>query len=86
MILKLYSVRDKLTGFTGPIGFKDDKVATRWFEQMCRQKKDQEYAEAKYFDLYCVGIFDTETGITTGKTQSEIELVREGEQLDEPKA
>ena len=82
MILKLYSVRDKLVGFTGPIAMKDDKVAIRWFEAFCAQKKQQEYTEAKYYDLYCIGTFDTDKAELQGTAVHEIELIREGEQID----
>ena len=83
MIVKLYSVRDKLIGFNPPIGFKDDKVAIRWFEAFCKQKKEQEFTEAKYYDLYCVGSFDTEKAELVGTAVHQIELVREGESLNE---
>lgn len=82
MILKLYSVRDKLVGFTGPIAMKDDKVAIRWFEAFCEQKKQKEFTEAKYYDLYCIGTFDTDKAEITGTAVHEIELIREGEQID----
>lgn len=83
MIVKLYSVRDKLIGFNPPIGFKDDKVAIRWFEAFCKQKKEQEYTEAKYYDLYCIGTFDTEKAELVGTAVHQIELIREGESLNE---
>ena len=85
MIVKLYSVRDKLVGFNPPIGFKDDKVAIRWFESFCEQKRVQEFTESKYFDLYCVGTFDTEKADLQGTAVHQIELIREGESLHEPK-
>lgn len=80
MKLNLYSVRDKLVGFTGPIAMKDDKVAIRWFEAFCQQKKQQEYTEAKYYELYKIGTFDTENAEVTPLPFTE--LIREGEQID----
>lgn len=84
MIIKIYSVRDKLVGFGGPLAFQDDKVAIRWFEAFCQEKIRNEYTKAKYYDLYHIGDFDTEKGELMGSSSHEIELVREGEQLDEP--
>lgn len=78
----LYSIKDKLVGYTGPLMFKDDKVAIRWFEQKCRQMKDTEYSDNKYYDLYLVGQFDPETGeIVTPKSHAP-ELIREGENVE----
>lgn len=86
MIVKLYSVRDKLTGFTGPIAFNEDRVAERWFMSFCRGKKEQELTDAKYYDLYHIGSFDTEKGTIEALPESQLILVKEGEQFDEPKA
>ena len=80
MTLTLYSVRDKLVGFTGPIAMKDDKVAVRWFEAFCEQKKRQEFTEAKYFELYKIGTFNTENAEINPLPFTE--LIREGEQID----
>ncbi len=82
MILNLYSVRDKLVGYTGPIAMKDNKVAIRWFEAFCKQKRENEYTEAKYFDLYRVGEFNTDNGEINELPVSKMELIREGEQFD----
>lgn len=86
MILKIYAVKDKLVGFGGPMAFKDDKVAERWFEAFCKSKKEQEFTEAKYFDLYFTGLFDTESGVITGNNPTEVKLIREGEAFNEPTA
>lgn len=77
--MNVYTVRDKLIGYTGPMAFKDDKVAIRWFESFCKAKKEQEYTETKYFDLYRIGQFNNETGEIIPVTPTE--LVREGEQI-----
>lgn len=81
MIVKLYSIRDKLTGYNPPIAFKDERISTRWFESFCKQKKDQEYIEPKYYELYEVGTFDTETGTGEIYTQGQTKLIKEGEQF-----
>lgn len=80
MIMKLYSIKDKLMEFTGPIAFKDDKIAKRTFEAFRNQKKTAEYTDPKYWDLYCIGEFDSETGVVKGYKQSQLKLIMEGEQ------
>lgn len=85
MIFKLYSIKDKLVNFTGPIAFQDEKIAIRWFEAFCRKKKAEEYTESKYYDLYEIGAFDPEKGTLTALNQSELKLIKEGEQFDEQK-
>lgn len=82
MIVKLYSIRDKLTGYNPPIAFKDERIAQRWFESFCKQKKDQEYIEPKYYELYEVGTFDTENGSGSIYEQGQNKLIKEGEQFE----
>lgn len=82
MMLKLYSVKDKLTGFGAPIPFKDEKVAIRWFTQLLAEKKATEYADPKYYDLYEVGDYDEQIGLVSGRAKSEHKLIIEGEQID----
>lgn len=82
MIVKLYSIRDKLTGYNPPIAFKDERVAQRWFESFCKQKKDQEYIEPKYYELYEVGIFDTDNGSGSVYELGQNKLIKEGEQFE----
>lgn len=82
MIVKLYSIRDKLTGYNPPIAFKDERIANRWFESFCKQKKDQEYIEPKYYELYEVGTFDTENGSGSIYEQGQNKLIKEGEQFE----
>lgn len=77
MIFKLYAIKDKLTEYQAPIPFKDDKVAIRWFEAICKQKKESEYTDPKYYDLYCIGQYDSEKGEIAPIMPAE--LVREGE-------
>lgn len=79
--MNVYTVRDKLIGYTGPLAFQDDKIAERWFQAFCKQKKDQEYTESKYYELYKIGTYDQETAKIDGIYP--IELVKEGEQFDE---
>lgn len=81
MIVKLYSVKDKLLNFGGPIGFQDEKVAKRWFTQLLAQKKAN-YEDPKDFDLYCIGSMDTEKGNVIGTAIQEVELIMKGDTVD----
>lgn len=82
MISKIYSVKDKLAEFSGPIAVRDEKIALRWFESFCKEKKNAEYTDCKYFDLYEIGTFDSESGEITGYPKQEIKLIKEGEQFE----
>lgn len=79
---KLYSVRDKLMTFDGPIAFKEEKIALRWFEADCKRKINQYYTDAKYYDLYEIGTFDPEKGTINGYPESQLKLIKEGEVFD----
>lgn len=81
MIVKLYSVKDKLMNFGGPIAFQDEKVAKRWFTQLLSSKKAN-YEDPKDFDLYCVGSMDIEKGNVLGTAVQEVELIMKGESID----
>lgn len=81
MIVKLYSVKDRLTDFQGPLAFKDEKVAKRWFTQLLASKKAN-FEDPKDFDLYCVGSMDMEKGNVLGTAVQEVELIMKGESLD----
>lgn len=83
MIMNLYSVKDKLLGFAPPIPVDNDKAAIRWFESQMAARRDTDKMDPKYWDLYKVGTFNTETGEVTGTKSHEIELIREGEMLNE---
>lgn len=82
MIVKLFSIRDKLVAFNPPIGFKDENIAERWFESECRRKMELEYTSSKYYELYEIGTMDTDTGVITAYPKGEIKLIKEGEQYE----
>ena len=82
MIVNLYSVRDKLLEYACPIAFNNDDMAKRWFTAYCRQKS-HEKVDPFYYDLYKVGAFDTEKGNTIGSAVAEVELIMEGENINE---
>lgn len=81
MIVKLYSVKDKLMNFGGPIAFQDEKVAKRWFTQLLASKKTN-FEDPKDFDLYCVGSMDMEKGNVLGTAVQEVELIMKGDNID----
>lgn len=83
MIMGLYSVKDKLLGFAPPVTVENDKAAIRWFESIMATKKESDKVDTKYWDLYKVGSFDTDTGEIKGNNTHDIELLREGEMLNE---
>ena len=83
MITKVYSIKDKLTNFTGPIIFNEEKIAERFFESWCKRKKAEEYTDARYYDLYEIGTFDTEKGTIVGYPEAQLKLIREGNTYDE---
>ena len=60
MIYNLYSIYDKDAQEYGPLfNAKNDIVASRYVEEMI---KDVKYSDS--YALYCMGVFDTENGIT----------------------
>lgn len=83
MIFNLYSVKDKLLGFAPPIPVDNDQAAIRWFESEMAKRKDTDKTDPKYWDLYKIGIWNSETGEITGTKSHEIELIREGDMLNE---
>ena len=83
MILNCYSIKDKLTEFNGVICIKDDKIAERIFKGYCEREKAINYTESRYFELYKVGTFNTDTGELTGLAKQEIKLIKEGEQYEQ---
>lgn len=82
MIQNLYSVKDKLMDYTGPLIFKDDKNAIRWFESKMEELKQKEYTDSKYWDLYKIGQFNLETGELIPPKTHAPELIREGESIE----
>jgi hypothetical protein len=82
LIVKLFSIKDKLVGFNPPIGFKDEKVAERWFESECRRKMELEYTSPKYYEFYEIGTMDTDTGLISAYPTGNLKLIKEGEQYE----
>lgn len=65
MILHVYSVRDRLTGFMTPTVESSDPVAMRNFEMACsslnRDKSLMSFKPSDY-SLYRIADYDTDTG------------------------
>lgn len=61
--MKLYSVRDKVSGLFGaPINDVNDDCAIRGFQIACNTEGTLMYAKPTDFELYSIGSFDEETG------------------------
>lgn len=70
MILNIYSMRDKLTGYSQPTFELYDAVAMRNFEHAVMAAQGLFKTHPEDFDLYHLGVFDTETGIISGGADS----------------
>lgn len=62
MKMQIYSVRDVNVGFNQPFVEVNDDVATRGFGYAVNNSDIMGFAP-KDFDLYCVGSFDTSSGV-----------------------
>lgn len=58
----VYSYRDQLVGFGAPILEISDQTAMRGFSMQMNNPNDLKNFSPKDFDLYKIGIFDSETG------------------------
>lgn len=65
MIVGIYAMRDELTGFLTPTFEQNDKVAMRNFEFALTRKDTLLFARAKDFDLFKVGLFDSDNAKIT---------------------
>lgn len=73
----LFSVKDQLMNFNGAIAIQDEKVALRWFETFCKNKKANN-EDPKYYDFYKIGEFNEETGVVKGYSKQNLVLLQEG--------
>lgn len=83
--MKVYAIKDKLIGFTGPIAMKDENVAKRWFESFCINKKQNEHIRTSDYELWEIGSYNDENGKIDGYSLSEHKLIAEGVIYDERK-
>lgn len=61
MILKCYSIKDELNGYTVPIPMNSDEVAKRYFHDQLKDNICMRNQPAD-FSIWYLGEFDTETG------------------------
>lgn len=57
----LFSIKDDLIGFGTPFAADNDAVASRFFNQAISQPNSIYQLNKSQFNLYYVGIFDSET-------------------------
>lgn len=62
MILGVYAVRDKLSGFTAPTVEHNDSIALRNFRFACDNDDLLYYSNPLDYELYKIGEYDTKTG------------------------
>lgn len=74
MIYGMYSIKDKLNGYTSPIPMMNEQVAKRYFKDQMLGNPTMNNSKED-FELYHMGLFDTETGKFA---QEEIKLVEKG--------
>lgn len=63
MIVPLYSIRDKLSGFSWPTVDTNDQTAIRNFTYAVNAGNNNMSFSPGDYDLYKVGFFDSERGI-----------------------
>lgn len=63
MKVRLYSIRDKKSGFLPPTSDVNDETATRNFHFACQTRDKMFMAYPDDYDLFYVGEYDTESGI-----------------------
>lgn len=80
MIQKLYSVKDKLAGFSQPQPDVSDATARRNFSYAINNNDAMNFSPSDY-DLYHVGFFDSVKGLFTGTESGLPELIVEGSQV-----
>lgn len=78
MTLGLYSIRDVRSGFGVPSFEVNDGVAVRNFRHAVQSSFDVLKSHKSDFSLYCVGFFDTDTGLLQSFASSELRLLIDG--------
>lgn len=73
---KMYSMRDKLSGYQPPVPFINDETAIRWFKTQCLENPTIKN-QPEDFELYYLGDFDTGNGIFYNCNT--LELIAKGE-------
>lgn len=79
MKLKVYAIRDAYTGFLSPTFELNDLVAQRNFEHACNNTDSLLFSHAQDYDVYCIGEFETDSGVIT--PLSPIQLICNGKMV-----
>lgn len=73
--VRLYSIKDRHTGFTPPIPMDNDDYAKRYFKTQVLENPTIKNTPED-FTLWCMGEFNFKTGELT---KNQIELIEKGE-------
>lgn len=65
MVYFIYSMRDKHTGFVSPTFDLNDQTASRNFSMALSKSEGVLGFAPSDFDLYCIGTWDTDSGVIT---------------------
>lgn len=65
MITHVYCMHDAAIGFLHPVVDQNDAMAMRHFQAACQDSPEMKI-KPEDFTLYCIGSFDSETGVITG--------------------
>lgn len=65
MIVKLYAVKDRFTGFSQLLHEQNEQTAVRNFEDACMRPDSVYHSHPKDFDLYFVGEYNTDDCVIT---------------------
>lgn len=65
MILGVYAIRDKKTGFLSPTVDQNDASARRNFEHAMMNEQSLMFSHAEDYGLYRIAGYDSETGVLT---------------------
>lgn len=65
MVFGIYAIKDVYTGYLNPTFEGNDSVARRNFEHAVLRADSLLYSHPKDYDLYRIGMFDSETGVIT---------------------
>lgn len=81
MILDMYSMRDKLSGWSPAIPFTNEEIAKRYFKEQVTYSTTVKTSPGD-FEMYLVGNFNTDTGEMKGLEPSQFELIVKGEEYE----
>ena len=69
-MLKMYSIYDAMVeAFVNPMFFRTDREAQRSFLDEANREDSNIHLHRDHYSLYCVGVFDDDTGLVTGNNE-----------------